>query len=715
MGRSWTMRARGVKIGATVGLLLLLAVISALLWHLPGQAGQPAPLVVATPEPVEERRAAQRALVEKVLAEEEAKEAALKAAGEIVGTVVSGHGCVGHYYEVTASLDEMALKSAVIARVRLRQVEAAGVRLAHDLTYHDDVGYNGSLRFTLDVLEYLKGTGGSQLTAYVYGREGCYEDYTADTVQEAEQLGEPLLGIRDRRFDDREAIVFLRRDESSGHLYLGFTPIHPGGGWSFGVQSAEFRAWLPANSTSTTATSTTNAARTLDADRSASPQKEPQRFLLDDPDNPSLLNIAGTTDTGNVAARQESGVRTRVAAQQSGVPSVTVEYIRSRVAAVEREYNGGDGSQAYRDCVEFKYEWHSRVQQEIQEYGSVRPFGTKRRMPSGLPAQTIAFTTDSVRWRTQDETELPPGDRIWTEGRDADMLVGVWPGVIKTTRPLPVGEYRALFGAMPARHAICDAQPRAQMEASQYFLTVEAPMGTLAESFFDPYADGSAVTGTTTVGTISWQAGRVTADLTIDVIGHALDFIGLDGTTTLSLIVADATESAGTLTWTVPTQPWSAGDKLMLRVRRHEAPTPTPTPTATPTPTPTATPTPIPTDRPVILFLDSLDASVLDSLEMAVGEVFWVSIQALNLARSASYTIELTRVNDEPAGGVGIVFHYQAYGYTPQSIRVSSGNTSYARTMAVKLCTGTGGTVTAVLKRGNATLATTDLEVSTPP
>ena len=117
----------------------------------------------------------------------------------------------------------------------------------------------------------------------------------------------------------------------------------------------------------------------------------------------------------------------------------------------------------------------------------------------------------------------------------------------------------------------------------------------------------------------------------------------------------------------------------------------------------------------MILFLDSLDASVLDSLEMAVGEVFWVSIQALNLARSASYTIELTRVNDEPAGGVGIVFHYQACGYTPQSIDVSSGNTSYARTMAVKLCTGTGGTVTAVLKRGNATLASTDLEVSTPP
>ena len=100
---------------------------------------------------------------------------------------------------------------------------------------------------------------------------------------------------------------------------------------------------------------------------------------------------------------------------------------------------------------------------------------------------------------------------------------------------------------------------------------------------------------------------------------------------------------------------------------------------------------------------------------MAVGEVFWVNVKALNLESSDSYTIEVTRVNDEPAGGVGIAFHYEACGYTPQSIDVSSGNTSFVRTMAVKLCTGSGGTVTAVLKRGNTTLATTELEVSLPP
>ena len=115
------------------------------------------------------------------------------------------------------------------------------------------------------------------------------------------------------------------------------------------------------------------------------------------------------------------------------------------------------------------------------------------------------------------------------------------------------------------------------------------------------------------------------------------------------------------------------------------------------------------------MFLDTLDASVLDSLEMAVGEVFWVSVKALNLESSDSYTIEVSRVNDEPAGGVGIAFHYQACYYHAPSIPVSPGNTSFVRTMAVKLCTGSGGTVTAVLKQGDTTLATADLEVSTPP
>ena len=44
-----------------------------------------------------------------------------------------------------------------------------------------------------------------------------------------------------------------------------------------------------------------------------------------------------------------------------------------------------------------------------------------------------------------------------------------------------------------------------------------------------------------------------------------VNFIALDGSVSLSLGVADATVDAttGTLSWTVESQPWQSGDKLM--------------------------------------------------------------------------------------------------------------------------------------------------------
>ena len=99
-----------------------------------------------------------------------------------------------------------------------------------------------------------------------------------------------------------------------------------------------------------------------------------------------------------------------------------------------------------------------------------------------------------------------------------------------------------------------------------------APPDTLAESFFDPATSSAAFVGTTTVGTISWEANTVTADLTLLIADNArLDFIGRDGTMTLSLPVANATSTDGVLSWEVPPQPWDGNDQLMLRVRQPGA------------------------------------------------------------------------------------------------------------------------------------------------
>ena len=72
------------------------------------------------------------------------------------------------FFDVLASLEETIVKSEVIARARLRSVEAAAAKLP----WEQGESYAGSLRFTLDVLEYLKGTGGAQITAYAYGWGG---------------------------------------------------------------------------------------------------------------------------------------------------------------------------------------------------------------------------------------------------------------------------------------------------------------------------------------------------------------------------------------------------------------------------------------------------------------------------------------------------------------------------------------------------------------
>ena len=117
--------------------------------------------------------------------------------------------------------------------------------------------------------------------------------------------------------------------------------------------------------------------------------------------------------------------------------------------------------------------------------------------------------------------------------------------------------------ARRAEMVVCDGKPDAKVVV---VITVTAPAGTLAESFFDPATSSAAVVGTTTVGAISWEASRVTADLTLTVPTAAtLDFIALDGTVALSLAVANATSTDGVLAWEVTPQPWDGDDQLMLR------------------------------------------------------------------------------------------------------------------------------------------------------
>ena len=119
-------------------------------------------------------------------------------------------------------------------------------------------------------------------------------------------------------------------------------------------------------------------------------------------------------------------------------------------------------------------------------------------------------------------------------------------------------------------------------------MTATAPPRTVHEVFFDPVAIGAGVGADATNGvlkpaaftvdgasatitSLKWESGAVTMELnpSAPLAGHAVDFIALDGSVTTTLSFDDATQGGGgALTWSVANQPWNAGDKLMLRVRR---------------------------------------------------------------------------------------------------------------------------------------------------
>ena len=481
----------------------------------------------------------------------------------------------GLIFEIPPSLEEMIVKSSIVARVRLRSVEAAAVRRAEVYTGRPSSEYNGALALTLDVLEYLRGdTASTTITAYAYGFNTLMDEYTAPTLEDATALGQRLLALRDTRWDDREAVVFLRYNEDEKHYFLGLVRADEKWVWDFTVASTMWKAWLP----DADAPAGDGPGTRSSGGKGTSPQQA-QRFLLDDP-----ANYSG--GGGDSVARSMDGT---IPAADSDVPTATLSNLRDTVTELVRELAGGDGSQAYRNCVVTKYEWFSN------SLTTPRPIPpTEVEMASGMPAGTRVMATDSTRGLESRSDAADDGDIFFSEGPDSDVLVGAWPFVINAARPLPAGRYHAWLRWLTAEQRLCDVTPEVWRKDFAVNLTVTASATTTHESFFDPYASSTAIVGTTTVGTISWQSGRVTADLTIDVTGHALDFIGLDGTTTLSLVVADATESAGALTWSVPTQALERRRQAHAARPQARRPTPTPTPTATPTPTPTATPTPTP-------------------------------------------------------------------------------------------------------------------------
>ena len=437
-------------------------------------------------------------------------------------------------------------------------VKATMTSFSSEVVVDADGKYSVVLKFDLDASEYLKGSGPSSIVAvWVDGRP-------YDTSAEADVAKAATLAGRDDQWDVREAVIFLY-DEVNGFgtsldaqfqladhflLALGHRYFDDD---RYSLRSTRNRVWLPATGTDLTG--------------------DAQEFLLDVPP------ATGTA------------------------PTITLGDLKSRIAEVTAEFDGGDGSEAYETCVEEKYEIEQVIRYFREEEGTDAYDKSPQdsSLASGQPANT------ELHQRQNGGAYPDTKAKTWLEGRDADLFTVVqgeptavdvdgdgsftaesdgieFTETFATARPLPAGEYEIDRKEVWPRYLLCN-----YVLTHDWTITVVAPEGTLHETFFDPVTDGATVAAdsangvlkpatftdadgaSATIERIEWESGTVKLEVSphTGLSGHVVDFIELDGTASLSLNADDATVDAAndTLSWAVASQPWEDGDELMVRVR----------------------------------------------------------------------------------------------------------------------------------------------------
>ena len=445
------------------------------------------------------------------------------------------------------SIRERIAKADVVARVRLQSVAAGTERLDWRPVYFSDSrGISapidvGAMEFRFKVLEYLKGSGDTEIVAIVWN--GDYEKATSD---HAASDARAFLDRRDTRWDGREAVVFLNSDHPvlpnmprAGRYLLGRAHAqyrHVGDYYS--IASPNDKRWLPAASSG-----------------GATGQSDEQRFLLDRP-------AEGATGQS-----------------ESGAPTITLAALKAEIAGIEQEVTSGGGSDAYRACLTLKYELERKAEHLTSPTGEFYYYERfDESMRSGQPAGSLAH----VYLQFPVENPLPGWGEFRLVDRDHALFVsGGARREVVTARPLPAGEYRFHIYDIAQEMIICDAVDEREKRRFEVFVTVTAPAGTVHEAFFDllvgtagvPLPSDFTVGGAgTAIHWLEWRDGTVLLLMApyVDLTGHTLDFIALNGTVALSLDAGAATAdpAAGTLTWAVASQPWREGDELMLRIRK---------------------------------------------------------------------------------------------------------------------------------------------------
>ena len=495
--------------------------------------------------------------------------------------------------------EELIVLSSTVARVRLLSADA-GVR-----RYPPGDGKAPApvLAFRFRVIEYIKGDGDDELTVRVLAKyspwSGGYHYIDASPTptpdaSAALRTAQARLAERDTRWDDMEAVVFLRpsRFESESGVYefswrhWSSTPGLHDYAITSDYDNAHFpnRAWLPGGA----------------AANDSSAPSEP-RYLASVP----AAQPAQTAD----------GVPDDYASPSA--PSISLSEIKALVAASEDMLTKGKDIPGFEDCVRAKYKFDALY----KKYPPRMSFG-EIRIPSGQPAghrlwpnpPVISYEDYySMWWFSGPDSDL----FAYTITNDPDNNPATGYAWKQTAlRPIPEGEYKVFVNNQPSGWVPCGYNPEASNNRDEWTITATAPDGVIHEAFFDPVdmkggaAGADASNGvlkptdftfggaSVSLNSIRWDSQAVEMRLSphTRLANHHADFIALDGSVSLRLDFDDASETGAganrTLRWKVCVQPWSDGDMLMLRVSESPSdlvgvtrdadclasPTPTPAP-----------------------------------------------------------------------------------------------------------------------------------------
>ena len=468
-------------------------------------------------------------------------------------------------FEGTVTLEEMILTNDVVARGRMLSFTTSTTSLPQGPAGPDQTtAWFPVLEFRFRIHEYLKGSGQTEITADVMG--GSF-----GTEAEAQAALPHMVSAHDTQWDNRQAILFLQPASSPGRYHLG-------GDDRYQVSSIFYKAWLPEALTSTGLSRGAAGQSTTTTD---------PLFLLDSPE---------ASPSGNTARAASATTST----EAEPAPTIRLSDLKTRISTLEAEANAG-GTDAYRECVELAH-YYERSLRHLQSVGALLSVGYYGPIPSGQP-ETVVFEGRRLAG-TQEISEANLG-RHWFSGSDPDIVkfkavdfrldyrpnvrhpdTYVYTEQVVTARPLPGGSYQFFPNNYVPFQLVCNKFTPLELNRHDARLTVTAHPRAIHEAFFDPVDIGTAVgaddsngvleptdfmlNGTnTTISSLKWESGTATMTLSpsASLVGYAVDFIALDGSVTTTLAFDDATQSGGTLTWTVPDKPWSDGDLLMLRIR----------------------------------------------------------------------------------------------------------------------------------------------------